>query len=788
MLKGRGKTFAPKKVVRKPQGSAPSSARPSVDRSSQTPAPQTTQDNAPSISQKVIDLDPVVQEVAPQVAIAQQQVSRQDGQQQADTAVTQDRENNVRSELKRKERDHVIAPPPPKRVSTAIEKPTTAPQLESPATVDRSQETTSSTESVPTTLSGAVPARADPVSNTTPVVHQETITQPAEEQAKVISQKPKKKTAGTPKSQARPTEALPPPGREDGSIGDAANSHDADQSNVLQPTLGTNVNTSLPTPPASSASSIPNEPRQPETPVPDIPIETTEETRPTSPPPESSPEPPRHRYPSPQNIVRLADEAQAGSSNMGRAGGMGIEVGSGNLILRPGEVTQASAIVPVGALNPDGTSGAIQVEEPASAAESATTKGTGKPKRKYTKRKKVQPPGDGEDARTTVGMQLNRPRRVAGVKKKGRKRKDGTKATKQRAETPEGASDEEIDQSTLTMTDLCRDLRIGKKFSRHQEIKERVALNKDRNLKNKMIMNNPEIDGLVGPAPNGAPTGDATAATTAAASGSGSGSGATAPVPVPEKEPSPEVFAEAGQGPQIRIIDGQLVIDENSLTIDRQARARAMAEEMEEVIEDDFTRVITSGTYMKREKSMLWDHAATVRFYEGLAQFGTDFEMIAKLFPHRNRRQIKLKFNKEERAHPERVTKAMVGPKKKGIDLKNFERLADEKLVDVSVIEAEYDEYENEMLAKEKVELDAIAEINRQKKAAIQGTSAAARKLLATMSDEEEGPRADSAKENRGKSHSEQPKRRPQKKTAKKNKHSHYAGGEEVIVLGTIDR
>ncbi|KAH7418557.1 hypothetical protein BKA64DRAFT_564867 [Cadophora sp. MPI-SDFR-AT-0126] len=455
---------------------------------------------------------------------------------------------------------------------------------------------------------------------------------------------------------------------------------------------------------------------------------------------------------------------------MGRAGGGGIGIASGEISLRPGEVNQASEIVPIGALNPDGTSGAIQVDEPASATESAAEKGKGKPKRKYTKRKKVQPPGDGEDARTTLGMHLNRPRRVAGGKRKGKKT-DGTRGRKERAETPEGASDEEIDQSTLTMTDLCRDLRIGKKFSRHKEIKDRVIANKKLNLKKKMIMNNPEIDGLVG---DGPPEGAAVA--------SGSGSGAPAPTAAPDREPTPEVAAGARGGPQMRLVDGQLVVDEASLQIDRQARARANAIDMEEVIEDDFTRVITSGTYMKREKSMLWDHAATIRFYEGLAQFGTDFEMIAKLFPHRNRRQIKLKFNKEERAHPERVTKAMVGPKKRAIDLNTFERLADEKLEDVAAIEAEYEKYENQMLAKEKEEMDAAAEITRQKKAAIQGasSSAAARKILATVDSDDEGEgetRVDSAKEN------SQRRKGPKKK----NRHSHYAGGEKVTVLETLD-
>ncbi|KAL5326540.1 hypothetical protein ACEPPN_004226 [Leptodophora sp. 'Broadleaf-Isolate-01'] len=784
MLKGRGKTFAPKKVVRKPQGSAPSSARPSVERSSQTPAPQASQEGVASIPHKVTVLEPVIESVVAQVEPARRQTPSQEVQEQAVASVTQDGEDIVRPELKRKERGHAIAPPPPKRVSTATEKPNIpTQQIEPPNVETESQETFVQIEPT-STLTSEVNAepQAEPAISK-PASQASSIAKLAAVRPRIFAPKVKQKAVEPPKPQASATRVSPGPRREDGPSAETDAPRqlvqlESSESAIISP----EASTSIPTPAAPLAIATPNESAPPKPSIPEVPMQTTEEEdrRSSSPTPERSPEPPRHRYPSPQNIARLADETPAESSSMGRAGGGGHVIGSGDILLRPGEVNRASEIVPVGALNPDGTSSTLQVEEAASAAESGTDKGKGKPKRKYTKRKKVQPTEDGEDARTTVGMSLHRPRRVAGPKKRSKKRKDGTKSRKERAETPDGASDEEIDQSTLTMTDLCRDLRIGKKFSRHEEIKKRVQANKDKNLKNKMIMNNPEIDGLVGPAP---PAGEITAA---------SGSGA----PVPEKEPTPEIPVEAGQGPQIRIIDGQLVVDESSLQIDRQARARANAEEMEEVIEDDFTRVITSGTYMKREKSMLWDHAATVRFYEGLAQFGTDFEMIAKLFPHRNRRQIKLKFNKEERAHPDRVTKAMVGPKKKGIDLKNFERLADEKLVDVAVIEAEYDEYENEMLAKEKLELDAAAEITRQKKAAIQGTAATARKILATVdSDDEDGDgdgsgngngnrsRVDSAKENSTQS---QRKRGP-KKTAKKNKHSHYAGGEKVTVLGTID-
>ena len=762
MLKGRGKVFAPKKVVRKPQGSAPSSARPSVERSSQTPAPQPAQETIPTIAEEATVPESAVESNAPHAQPARTYIPSQEDQDQAVASVSQDGGNTARPELKRKEREDGIAPPPPKRVSTATEKPS-APSItiDTPIIEISSQENTPQPESNPAPV--ASKSQAPSISKL--FSQTQAVSKPAT-RPKIIPPKQKKAVeATTPQSAAR---ASPEARRQDG------------QSAVPQPVQFTamepsspssEADNSVPMPTPHPTASTQSDPEPPMTTIPEAPIQTTEEEPPASPSLERSPEPPRHRYPSPQNIVRLADESSAESRGMGRAGGGGVGIGTGEISLRPGEVNQASEIVPIGALNPDGTSGAIQVDEAPSATESATEKGREKPKRKYTKRKKVQPPGDGEDARTTLGMQLNRPRRVAGGKRKGKK-KDGTRGRKERAETPDGASDEEIDQSTLTMTDLCRDLRIGKKFSRHKEIKDRVIANKKLNLKKKMIMNNPEIDGLVGDGP-----------AEGAAVASGSGSGPPAPAPPTDRESTPEIAPGAGGGPQIRLVNGELVVDEASLQIDRQARARLNAIDMEEVIEDDFTRVITSGTYMKREKSMLWDHAATIRFYEGLAQFGTDFEMIAKLFPHRNRRQIKLKFNKEERAHPDRVTKAMVGPKKRAIDLSTFERLADEKLEDVAAIEAEYEKYENEMLAKEKEEMDAAAEITRQKKAAIQGT---ARAILATVDSDEEGDGeggsrgvdSGSAKENNSQ------RKRGQKK---KNRHSHYAGGEKVTVLETLD-
>jgi transcription factor TFIIIB component B'' len=45
---------------------------------------------------------------------------------------------------------------------------------------------------------------------------------------------------------------------------------------------------------------------------------------------------------------------------------------------------------------------------------------------------------------------------------------------------------------------------------------------------------------------------------------------------------------------------------------------------------------------------------------QALSQWGTDFEMIARLFPHRNRRQVKLKFSREERVNPDKVTEHII--------------------------------------------------------------------------------------------------------------------------------
>lgn len=111
--------------------------------------------------------------------------------------------------------------------------------------------------------------------------------------------------------------------------------------------------------------------------------------------------------------------------------------------------------------------------------------------------------------------------------------------------------------------------------------------------------------------------------------------------------------------PQMRIVDGVITLDQESLRVDRHQRDAVDEEAMEVVEEDVHTRLVNSGTHSKKEKGDRWPAAETERFYEALSMFGTDFGIISKMFPGRSRRMVKNKFNCEERKNGPRVTQAL---------------------------------------------------------------------------------------------------------------------------------
>jgi hypothetical protein len=111
--------------------------------------------------------------------------------------------------------------------------------------------------------------------------------------------------------------------------------------------------------------------------------------------------------------------------------------------------------------------------------------------------------------------------------------------------------------------------------------------------------------------------------------------------------------------PQVELgSDGQIVIRESSLQVD-DAAAAPEDEEYDEEIADGTSSSATYSSFLRRRKSFAWGLEETKRFYDTLRQVGTEFSLMQSFFPGRTRKQLKSKFQKEEREHPELVRKIL---------------------------------------------------------------------------------------------------------------------------------
>ncbi|KAL2513564.1 uncharacterized protein Fot_27535 [Forsythia ovata] len=77
-------------------------------------------------------------------------------------------------------------------------------------------------------------------------------------------------------------------------------------------------------------------------------------------------------------------------------------------------------------------------------------------------------------------------------------------------------------------------------------------------------------------------------------------------------------------------------------------------------------------TYIDKTPRTRWSKQDTELFYQAIQQFGTDLSMIQQLFPGRTRKQVKLKYKKEERQHPMRLREALTSRAK---DHSHFEKV-----------------------------------------------------------------------------------------------------------------
>ncbi|KAF8537149.1 hypothetical protein BDD12DRAFT_807177 [Trichophaea hybrida] len=260
--------------------------------------------------------------------------------------------------------------------------------------------------------------------------------------------------------------------------------------------------------------------------------------------------------------------------------------------------------------------------------------------------------------------------------------------TRRRAESPVDAEHRTIQESVVKMKDLCQDPRIGKKSRRGKELDEtdwNEVVRRQRAYKAELAARRAR--------------GEIVDETT---------------------EQRLERLAEASTSaravvaaPQMRVVDGQIVIDEESLRIDRHKRDALEEETMEVVEENVHTRLVNSGTWAKRDKGDRWEAEDTDRFYEALSMFGTDFEIISRLFPGRSRRQIKNKFNCEERKEPLRVTQAL--KTRVQADMNEYSTIAGQQFPDPIELEEELQQLRNEHEAEADFQKEQAVEMERER-------------------------------------------------------------------------
>ncbi|GLI77679.1 hypothetical protein PoHVEF18_005972 [Penicillium ochrochloron] len=251
-----------------------------------------------------------------------------------------------------------------------------------------------------------------------------------------------------------------------------------------------------------------------------------------------------------------------------------------------------------------------------------------------------------------------------GKKRKASKASDADSARpkrrpRKREPTPEGAEMVEILPNVVKMSELCKDLKTGRKSKRETELRKLELEEQERKHK-------AQEQDLSAEAPKKTNEADGNNIDRLA-------------------EPKPQ------SGPVMRIVNGEIVLDNASLEVDRHADAARAAGDLEDVVENQLTRKVNQATYGKRTKNESWDEEMTDLFYRGLRMFGTDFMVISKLFPGRSRRQIKLKFNNEERKDPQRIKDTLLGPRE-SISIATYSELTNEVYDDPKIIQQELDE------------------------------------------------------------------------------------------------
>ncbi|KAI0377829.1 hypothetical protein F5Y04DRAFT_263351 [Hypomontagnella monticulosa] len=300
------------------------------------------------------------------------------------------------------------------------------------------------------------------------------------------------------------------------------------------------------------------------------------------------------------------------------------------------------------------------------------------PKKKRTYRKR-QPAATSDGGTEGARPKQKRPRKrpaaetseqapAEGAPEGGEAAPPAKRVYRRRRSSPSPEEDPEtqtVDHTTMKMAELTKDLGIGKRFKHADAIEERAREARERFRQKKLAKQKRAL---------GIPDDDE--------------SGSRAGTPAEGEENGREsaiararnlgasVSAGGQQSVGYEVVDGQIIINQQSLVVDRHAAHRDMSS-LETVEEDEFSHLTTSSSYRRESRKTgpnHWTDEETEKFYRLLGMFGTDFETISAMFPEKTRRAVKLKFNREENLRPRRINATVMvrGEKKVNIDIEEY--------------------------------------------------------------------------------------------------------------------
>ena len=227
----------------------------------------------------------------------------------------------------------------------------------------------------------------------------------------------------------------------------------------------------------------------------------------------------------------------------------------------------------------------------------------------------------------------------------GQPRRSGRKnVRRKRQRTPDDAEHRKIAPTEVVMSDLCVDTQQGKISSREMRLRERDKDLADQKKEAAQTEARRQLEGFMED-----PTGSQPAAPEQASQSNEQRNG------VASNSNLKVLSAPKGRRrPTTKVVEGRIVQIEDAHIIDRHDLQNnpnlAYNENATATVEDDLTKRINSATFSKRKSPSKWTFEMTQLFYNGLRYFGMDFQMLTLLFPDKSRHQLKLKFNKEQRA------------------------------------------------------------------------------------------------------------------------------------------